>query len=142
MRATSRQMSPTPLARALDTGAAPRPTALDALEAARRTFLRGERVEMQALADELGISRVTLHRWVGNRDLLLGEVIWSLAEPALREARAATRATGAAAIAEVAGGPPRAGHQAPRARPFPPPGRRDAPRGAPTPPPAPPPQTG
>src|SRR3954469_20356201 len=118
MRATSRQMSPTPLARALDTGAAPRPTALDALEAARRTVLRGERVEMRALAEELGVSRVTLHRWVGNRDLLLGEVMWSLAEPALAAARAATRATGAAGIAEVAGRYLQGAHDAPWLRAF------------------------
>ena len=35
---------------------------------------------MQTLARELGTSRFTLHRWVGSRDLLLGEVLWSLAE--------------------------------------------------------------
>jgi hypothetical protein len=96
----------------------PRPTALDALHAARRTLLRGERVEMQALASELGISRVTLHRWVGNRDLLLGEVLWSLAEPALREATASTRATGAAGIAEVAGRYLQGAHEAPWLRAF------------------------
>src|SRR3989442_15659453 len=95
-----------------------RPTALDALAAARRRFLRGERVEMQALADELQISRVTLHRWVGNRDLLLGEVIWSLAEPTLRAARAATRATGAAGIAEVAGRYLQAAYEAPWMRAY------------------------
>jgi AcrR family transcriptional regulator len=89
-----------------------------ALEAARRTFLRGARVEMQALADELGVSRVTLHRWVGNRDLLLGEVMWSLAEPALAAARAATRATGAAGIAEVAGRYLQGAHEAPWLRAF------------------------
>ena len=87
--------------------------ASQALTAARRTFLRGERIEMGALADQLGVSRVTLHRWVGNRDALIGEVLWSLAEPTLRDAIARTRATGAARIAEIAGRYLSAAHEAP-----------------------------
>jgi AcrR family transcriptional regulator len=78
-----------------------RPNALEAFKLARRRFLGGERIEMQALAAELGVSRVTLHRWVGSRDDLLGEVIWSLAEPTLRDARRGTRARGADGIAET-----------------------------------------
>ena len=38
---------------------------------------------MSALAAELGVSRVTLYRWVGSRDRLLVEVIWSLARRTL-----------------------------------------------------------
>ena len=38
---------------------------------------------MGALAGELGVNRVTLYRWVGSRDQLLVEVIWSLAERTL-----------------------------------------------------------
>ncbi len=33
---------------------------------------------MRDLAGELGISRATLHRWVGSRDQLLGEILWSM----------------------------------------------------------------
>jgi AcrR family transcriptional regulator len=33
---------------------------------------------MRALAAELGVNRATLYRWVGSRELLLCEVIWSL----------------------------------------------------------------
>ncbi|MEC3976008.1 QsdR family transcriptional regulator [Amycolatopsis sp. H20-H5] len=33
---------------------------------------------MRDLAAELEISRATLHRWVGSRDQLLGEILWSL----------------------------------------------------------------
>jgi hypothetical protein len=84
-------------------GAPARPTALDAFKIARRRFLAGERIEMQALAEEIGTSRVTLHRWVGSRDLLLGEILWSLAEPTLRAARSATRRRGGAGIAETFG---------------------------------------
>ena len=92
--------------------------ASDALTAARRRFLRGERVEMQALAEELGVSRVTLHRWVGTRDQLIGEVIWSLAERALADAGPATRATGAAGIAEIAGRYLQGAHESPWLRAF------------------------
>jgi hypothetical protein len=93
----------TPLTRQLGSDAAPRPTALDAFKAARRKFIAGERIEMQALAEEVGTSRVTLHRWVGTRDLLLGEILWSLTEPTLENARKATRRRGGAGVAEAWG---------------------------------------
>ncbi|WP_432857063.1 QsdR family transcriptional regulator [Amycolatopsis sp. CA-161197] len=32
---------------------------------------------MRELALELDVSRATLHRWVGSRDHLLGEILWS-----------------------------------------------------------------
>lgn len=50
---------------------------------ARRRFQAGERVEVGALAQELSVNRVTLYRWVGTREALLVEVIWSLTEPTL-----------------------------------------------------------
>jgi AcrR family transcriptional regulator len=93
--------SPTPLARQLDGETQSRPTALEAFKLARRQFIRGQRIEMQGLASELGVSRVTLHRWVGSRDGLLGEVIWSLAEPTIRDAQMATRSRGGEGIAET-----------------------------------------
>jgi AcrR family transcriptional regulator len=90
----------TALSRQLEAASPARPTAIDAFKLARRQFIACERIEMQALASELGVSRVTLHRWVGNRDELVGEVIWSLAEPTIRDARAATRRRGGQGIAE------------------------------------------
>lgn len=39
---------------------------------------------MQGLADELGVSRVTLFRWVGSREALLGRALWLLTELTLR----------------------------------------------------------
>ena len=60
-----------------------RPTALDAFLRARKRFQACERVDMSALSEELGVSRVTLYRWVGSRDALLVEVIWSLARRTL-----------------------------------------------------------
>ncbi len=65
-----------------------RPTALDAFKLARRWFLAGRRIDMSALADELGVNRVTLYRWVGSRDQLLVEVLWSLAQRTLELADA------------------------------------------------------
>jgi AcrR family transcriptional regulator len=94
-------MSTTALTRELAGDLPRRPAPLDAFKAARRRFIAGERIEMQALAAEVGVSRVTLHRWVGSRDNLLGEILWSLAEPTLRDARAATRTRGGAGIAEA-----------------------------------------
>src|ERR1700761_7534630 len=57
--------------------------ALDAFRVARRWFMAGRRIEMQELAAGLGVNRATLFRWVGGRDALLREILWSLAEPAL-----------------------------------------------------------
>ena len=75
-----------------------RPTAGDAIRLARRTFLRPARIDMGALADQLGVNRVTLYRWVGSRDRLLVEVVWSLAERTLAEAAAVGRRRGAERI--------------------------------------------
>jgi AcrR family transcriptional regulator len=63
-----------------------KPDALDAFRVARRWFQAGRRIEMQELAAELGVNRATLFRWVGSRDDLLGEILWSLAEPTLTAA--------------------------------------------------------
>jgi AcrR family transcriptional regulator len=53
----------------------PRVTPADAFEAARRHFLSGDRLDMVALAAELGVARATLYRWTGDRDRLLADVI-------------------------------------------------------------------
>jgi len=69
----------TPLQEQL-TGIASRPTALDAFRRARRTFLAGQRIDMGRLAGDLGVNRATLYRWVGSREQLLVEVIWSFSD--------------------------------------------------------------
>ena len=78
-----------------------RPTRADALRLARRTFLAPARVDMSALADQLGVNRVTLYRWVGSRDQLLVEVLWSLARRALDAAEAAGSEQGAQRVVAV-----------------------------------------
>ena len=75
----------------------------DAIHAARRRILAGQPVRMQELADELGVSRVTLHRWVGSREELLGEALWSLAHDNFTAAVRATRTRGGRRIADVVG---------------------------------------
>jgi AcrR family transcriptional regulator len=68
------------------TAADRRPDPLTAFHVARRWFLAGRRIEMQELAAELSVNRATLFRWVGSRDDLLAEILWSLAEPTLTRA--------------------------------------------------------
>jgi hypothetical protein len=94
----------TPLAEQLAQETPPAPLGpLDAFKLARRRFIDGDRVGMGELAADLGTSRVTLHRWVGTRDQLLGEILWSLTDRTLSDARAATRRAGAAGISEALG---------------------------------------
>jgi AcrR family transcriptional regulator len=71
-------VAPTPLQQLLAGAAPPRRTALDAFSRARRMFLAGQRVDMGVLARDLGVNRATLYRWVGSRDQLLTEILWSL----------------------------------------------------------------
>lgn len=54
-----------------------RATVMDAFALARRRFHAAERVEMQELAEELGVNRATLYRWVGSREQLLTEILWA-----------------------------------------------------------------
>src|SRR4051794_8947880 len=72
-----------------------------ALRLARRRFLAPERIDMSALADELGVNRVTLYRWVGSRDRLLVEIVWSLARATLDRLAAQERATGADRVVRI-----------------------------------------
>jgi AcrR family transcriptional regulator len=78
-----------------------RPIPLDALRLARRKFLAAERVNMSALANQLGVNRVTLYRWVGSREQLLVEVVWSLGAQTLANVDRAVRAKGAERIVQV-----------------------------------------
>ena len=92
----------TRLQRALATDAEPRrSTPLDAFLLARRKFLAAERIDMSALAEELGVNRVTLYRWVGSREQLLVKVIWSLGSRTLANCDRRTRAKGADRIVKI-----------------------------------------
>lgn len=60
----------------------------DVLDASLHRYLRGQRVDVQAIASELGLGRATIYRWFGSREKLIGEVIVRATEPVLAEARA------------------------------------------------------
>jgi AcrR family transcriptional regulator len=68
------------LAESNGAAAQPRATPADAFRAAREIYMRGERIDMQALAQQLGVSRGTLYRWTGSRERLLVDVVWSYAD--------------------------------------------------------------
>jgi len=86
--------APTPLERRLtgekEEGVGP----VDAFHVARRRWLAQERIDMGELAIELGISRATLYRWVGSREQLIGEIIWSLGEVEIARLRETVRTGG------------------------------------------------
>lgn len=78
------------------------PDATRAFAAARETFIAGQRVDMSRLATSLGVDRTSLFRWVGNRDALLSEVLWSLAAPTLAQAeKACASLTGPERVAGI-----------------------------------------
>jgi AcrR family transcriptional regulator len=56
--------------------------------AAARWIQDGRRLDMQGLAQELGVSRVTLFRRAGSREALLGQALWLLTQRTLEEAAA------------------------------------------------------
>lgn len=80
-----------------------RATPLDALRAARRMWLAEQRIDMGGLAAELGISRATLYNWVGDRERLTAEVVWSIAERTIAEGRRNARGSGADLLSELIG---------------------------------------
>jgi AcrR family transcriptional regulator len=95
-------MSQTLLQRQLSAGDEDRrPTALDAFLRARKLFQASERIDMSSLADELGVSRVTLYRWVGSREQLLVEVIWSLGRRTLDKIDESVDDVGAERIVQI-----------------------------------------
>src|ERR1700682_1538085 len=64
-------------------------------------YLRGRRVDVQAIAAELGVGRTTIYRWFGSRDELIGEVLVRATEPLLKDARAAARGSGGPALLDT-----------------------------------------
>lgn len=95
--------APDALLRAIKHPRARRVTASDAFSLARKRWLSGQRIDLGALAAELGIARATMFRWVGSRELLIGEILWSVCAPALTRAETATDPglTGAQRIAAI-----------------------------------------
>ena len=93
---------PTPLARMLTAPApAQRVTALDAFALAKQKWVAGERLDIGKLADELGVGRATVFRWVGSKEQLYGEVISEAFAQSIHYARRASTGRGAEFLTDV-----------------------------------------
>jgi hypothetical protein len=91
----------TRLAQALSERPRRRATPLDLYTLARRWWLAGERVDVGALATRLKIGRATAFRWVGSRELLLGEILWALCDDLMKQAAQSHGGRGAPRIAAI-----------------------------------------
>jgi AcrR family transcriptional regulator len=89
----------TPLSRRLEAPTRATPRELFAL--AMDWWTKGERFDIGRMAQELGVSRATVFRWVGSRELLYGEVISKLFEDALATARREARGEGPALLTDI-----------------------------------------
>ena len=78
-----------------------RPALQDALDIAQARFLSEVRVEMGALAAQIGISEPTLYRWVGTREQLLDRVLERVAEEFLAIAIAEAEGEGDERVLDV-----------------------------------------
>jgi AcrR family transcriptional regulator len=80
----------------------PRATPAGAFERAREYLRAGKRIDMVALAADLGVARATLYRWTGDRERLLADATWAeahaVADHMLHRSR---RKTGLARIQSV-----------------------------------------
>jgi AcrR family transcriptional regulator len=73
----------------------------DVLHLALNRYLHGERVDVQAIAAELGLGRTTIYRWFGSREGLVGETVARAAVPLFEGARAAAGGRGGAALLDT-----------------------------------------
>jgi AcrR family transcriptional regulator len=73
----------------------------DVIDAGLYRYLRGRRVDVQAIAGELGLGRATIYRWFGSREKLLGEVIIRATEPVLEEARSGLAGKGGSGLLDT-----------------------------------------
>lgn len=94
-------MEPTLLEQHLEQSGPSRVTPIDVFHLARNAFLHGERIDMGRLASESNISRATLYRWVGGRERLLSEILYSVADPAFTAAEQQAEGAGAAYVIDV-----------------------------------------
>lgn len=82
-------------------GRPPAATRAAVVDAAMQRFLHSQRIEVQALAAETGVSRATIYRWFGSRDRLVGTAMVQAFVPLMAQARASTDRRGAAALADT-----------------------------------------
>lgn len=82
-------------------GRPPAATKEQFLDATARRFLAGERIDVQAICGELGLSRATVHRWCGSRDAVIGEVMVMLVVPLFRRIASAGKGRGGKRLVDV-----------------------------------------
>ena len=82
-------------------GRPPAATRQQVLERALHHYLRGRRVDVQAIAAELGVGRTTIYRWFGSREALIGEVLFEASEPLLWESRRNAKGRGARVLLDT-----------------------------------------
>src|SRR3954464_14101937 len=82
-------------------GRAPAASPAEVLAAATDRYLRCRRIDVQAIAAELGLARATVYRWFGSREELIGEVLFRAAAPLLEAARASAQGSGGEAILDT-----------------------------------------
>jgi len=82
-------------------GRPPAATRDDVLSAALRRYLHGRRIDVRAIAGELGLGRTTIYRWFGSREGLIGDVLVLAGAPLFDEAWAAARGRGAVRLLDA-----------------------------------------
>src|SRR3954454_9303017 len=73
----------------------------DVLAVALHHYLRGRRIDVRAIAGELGVGRTTIYRWFGTREHLVGTVVAVAAEGVLAEIEGAAQGRGAERLLEI-----------------------------------------
>jgi AcrR family transcriptional regulator len=66
-----------------------------------RRYQEGRRIDVQAIAAELGLGRTTIYRWFGSRDHLIAHVLIRAAAPRLRRAIAGAQGVGGARLLDI-----------------------------------------
>ena len=77
-----------------------RPGASDAVIAARRYYLAGERIDMGTIAADLGVGRTTLYRWVGDRETLIAEMLSEMVPEVVTTSVQEARGVGVEAVVD------------------------------------------
>jgi AcrR family transcriptional regulator len=68
---------------------------------ATQRYLAGERIDVQAIASELGLGRATVYRWFGSREELIGEILAAQGETLVDRIRERVGGRGPRALLET-----------------------------------------
>ena len=88
------------------------------LSAATGVYLAGQPIDMSVLAGEVGLSRATLYRRIGNHDNLIGLILAGLAEHTFRKIKAELTDQGVVGVAKVLAGYEQYIHTVTKAQPL------------------------